>query len=84
MRLFIFIFLITSAPILGQNDSISIEKLFDEAYSYEASNPEKALKLYRVIFEKSISYESSSFPIYEIIQIVGFSTFEYTISFCKR
>ena len=53
MRLFIFIFLITSAPILGQNDSISIEKLFDEAYSYEASNPEKALKLYRVIFEKS-------------------------------
>lgn len=53
MRLFIFLFLITSAPILGQNDSISIEKLFNEAYEFEASNPQKALKLYRVIFEKS-------------------------------
>src|SRR5690606_13271894 len=53
LRLFILLFIISIEPIIAQNDSISIEKLFNEAYEFEASNPQKALELYRIIFEKS-------------------------------
>lgn len=54
MKYLIFLlFIIILEPTIAQNDSISIEKLFDKAYELEATNPKEALQLYRVILNKS-------------------------------
>lgn len=47
-------FLLISALVVAQKDTIAIQKMMDEAYSFEQNQPEKALQLYKKTHQLSV------------------------------
>jgi len=48
------IFFLFCSTVVAQNETLKIQKLMDEAYSFEQNQPEKALQLYRKTHQLSI------------------------------
>lgn len=48
------IFFLFCSTVVAQNDTLKIQKLMDEAYSFEQNQPEKALQLYQKTHQLSI------------------------------
>lgn len=88
-------FLFFCSVLVAQKDTISIQKLMDEAYNFEQNQPEKALKLYKKTHQLSLkanyndgAYKSLLYSgiVYSNIGKYDSAKYYYdkTISYCKQ
>jgi len=89
------IFLLFCSILIAQNDTVSIQKLMDDAYIFEQNQPPKALKLYKKAHQLSLKinyndgvYKSLLYSgiVYSNIGKYDSAKYYYnkTISYCKH
>lgn len=88
-KTYLYLFVVLFCSLLSaQNDTVSIQKLMDNAYSFEQNKPEKALQLYKKTHQLSlkVNYSDGVYKslLYSGIVLSSIGKYDTAIYFYKK